>query len=110
MKKLFILTLMAFTAMLCNAQDALFRKYDNTKGVTTVYVSKAMFSMMPKIKAGDINISKLAGKMDRSCRCSLRPLVIGRLHPSTRPQPTTTVAIRTSNEGERKRREHQLST
>ena len=65
MKKLFILTLMAFTAMLCNAQDALFRKYDNTKGVTTVYVSKAMFSMMPKIKAGDINISKLAEKMDK---------------------------------------------
>jgi len=65
MKKIIILTLMVGIATLCNAQDALFRKYDNVKGVTTVYVSKAMFSMMPKLKAGDINISKLAGKMDK---------------------------------------------
>lgn len=52
----------------CNmifAQDALFKRYSNTNGVSTVYISKALLGMMPKMDAGNKDISKIAGKLDR---------------------------------------------
>lgn len=48
-----------------NAQDELFKKYENTKGVETVYISKSLLSMMPNMEMGNVKIGKVAGKMDR---------------------------------------------
>ncbi len=50
---------------ICRAQDALFQKYEDVNGVTTVYISKAMLHMMPHINAGNKDISKIASKLDR---------------------------------------------
>lgn len=50
---------------ICRAQDALFQKYEDVDGVTTVYISKAMFRMMPHLNAGNKDISKIAYKLDR---------------------------------------------
>ena len=47
------------------AQDALFDKYEDTNGVTTVFISKTMLSMIPNVKAGNHDISKIAGKLDQ---------------------------------------------
>ena len=47
------------------AQDALFDKYEDTNGVTTVFISKTMLSMIPNVKTGNRDISKIAGKLDQ---------------------------------------------
>ena len=47
------------------AQDALFDKYEDTNGVTTVYISKTMLSMIPNVKAGNHDIGQIAGKLDQ---------------------------------------------
>lgn len=47
------------------AQDALFDKYEDTNGVTTVFISKTMLGMIPNVKAGNHDISKVAGKLDQ---------------------------------------------
>ncbi len=47
------------------AQDALFDKYEDTNGVTTVFISKTMLGMIPNVKAGNHDISKIAGKLDQ---------------------------------------------
>ena len=41
------------------AQDALFDKYEDTNGVTTVFISKTMLSMIPNVKTGNHDISKI---------------------------------------------------
>lgn len=45
------------------AQDALFKKYGNTRGVETVFISKSMLSMMPTVEVNDKRIS--SKKIDR---------------------------------------------
>ena len=47
------------------AQDALFDKYEDTNGVTTVFISKTMLSMIPNVKAGNHDISEIASKLDQ---------------------------------------------
>lgn len=63
------------------AQDALFDKYEDTNGVTTIYISKTMLGMIPNVKAGNHDISKIAGKLDQlrilSCeKASLTPRIL----------------------------------
>ena len=47
------------------AQDALFDKYEDTNGVTTIFISKTMLGMIPNVKAGNHDISKIASKLDQ---------------------------------------------
>ena len=47
------------------AQDNLFEKYEDTNGVTTVFISKTMLGMIPNVKAGNHDISEIAGKLDQ---------------------------------------------
>lgn len=65
MKRLIILFFALPICLLSNAQDELFKKYENTKGVETVYISKSLLSMMPNMEMGNVKIGKVAGKMDR---------------------------------------------
>jgi hypothetical protein len=64
MKKLLIILLLAATCAVSHAQNDLFRKYEDTKGVTTVYVSKAMMNMFPNISVGNNKIEKISRKLD----------------------------------------------
>jgi hypothetical protein len=58
-------------------QAALFNKYANTDGVTTVVVSKAMFRMMPDVKIDNRDIKKIANKIDqlRALTCERKQLI-----------------------------------
>ncbi len=65
MKKfLAILFVALFSCTMMSAQSALFKKYENVKGVTTVYISKALLGLVPKLEAGDMDISAIASKLD----------------------------------------------
>ena len=59
------------------AQKALFEKYSETDGVSTVYISHNMMRMMGNVKAGNKDISKVAGRLQiLSCeRPSLIPSI-----------------------------------
>lgn len=46
------------------AQNKLFDKYADMDNVTSVYISKAMFQMMPKVADIGLNMANLAGKME----------------------------------------------
>jgi hypothetical protein len=65
MKAKHILTILC---LLCTkagfAQDKLFDKYADMDNVTSIYISKAMFQMMPEIKDAGVNLSRLKGKME----------------------------------------------
>jgi hypothetical protein len=65
MKRFIIITMLIALCGVCHAQDALFQKYEDVDGVTTVYISKAMFRMMPHVNAGNRDISKIASRLDR---------------------------------------------
>jgi hypothetical protein len=58
----FVTAMAAFTRM--SAQEAIFEKYDDTNGVTTIYISKTMLGMIPNVKAGKHDIGKIAPKLD----------------------------------------------
>lgn len=47
------------------AQDKLFDKYEDTNGITTIFISKTMLGMIPNVKAGNHDISEIAGKLDQ---------------------------------------------
>ena len=47
MKKYFLIAIMMAITTLGHAQSTLFKKYENTKGVSIVTISKAMFRRMP---------------------------------------------------------------
>lgn len=65
MKKfLAILFVALFSCTMMSAQSALFKKYENVKGVSTVYISKALLGLVPKLEAGDMDISAIASKLD----------------------------------------------
>lgn len=51
-------------SVIAHAQTNLFKKYENTNGVSTVLVSKAMFRMMPNANFGNHNVKKIASKID----------------------------------------------
>ena len=64
--KRFILTLSLalFACIMASAQKALFDKYSETDGVSTVYISHKMMRMMGNVKAGNKDISKIASRLD----------------------------------------------
>lgn len=71
----FVTAMAAFTSM--SAQEAIFEKYEDTNGVTTIYISKTMLGMIPNVKAGKHDIGKIAPKLDflRILSCEKASLV-----------------------------------
>lgn len=59
-----LLVLFLLCSTLCFAQDKLFEKYANKDNVTSVYISKSMFQMMPdNMRAGGLDLGNLKGKI-----------------------------------------------
>lgn len=58
-----LIALCTFTAL--SAQNDLYKKYSGKKGVTSVYVSKALLEMMPSfdVKSDKIDISNILSKL-----------------------------------------------
>ncbi|MDH6305971.1 hypothetical protein M2459_002982 [Parabacteroides sp. PF5-5] len=65
MKTKYIITAVClFCATLGFAQDKLFDKYADMDNVTSVYISKAMFQMMPTIENVGLNLMNMKGKIE----------------------------------------------
>jgi len=62
-KHFFIIFCLFFTSA-GFAQNKLFEKYADMDDVTSVYISKAMFQMMPKIESIGINLVNMTGKIE----------------------------------------------
>lgn len=62
--KYIFLLLCLFCSTLCVAQDKLFDKYADMNNVTSVYISKKMFQMIPSIESGGLNLANLKGKIE----------------------------------------------
>lgn len=62
--KYIFLLLCLFCSTLCFAQDKLFDKYADMNNVTSVYISKKMFQMIPSIESGGLNLANLKGKIE----------------------------------------------
>lgn len=59
-----LLVLFLLCSTLCFAQDKLFEKYADKDNVTSVYISKSMFQMMPdNMQAGGLDLGNLKGKI-----------------------------------------------
>ncbi|MCD8183817.1 MAG: DUF4252 domain-containing protein [Bacteroides sp.] len=50
--------------LLCQAQKNLFDKYNDLKGVSSVYISKAMIDMNQNLFAKDVYIGKVSGQLN----------------------------------------------
>ena len=59
-----LLILFLCCTSICFAQNKLFDKYSEMDNVTSVYISKAMFQMMPKIETNGLNLMNLKGKIN----------------------------------------------
>ena len=59
-----LLILFLCCTSICFAQNKLFDKYSEMDNVTSAYISKAMFQMMPKIETNGLNLMNLKGKIE----------------------------------------------
>ena len=62
--KIILISLCLFCASTGFSQNKLFDKYADMDGVTSVYISKAMFQMMPKIENVGVNLMNMKGKIE----------------------------------------------
>ncbi|MDR2234227.1 MAG: DUF4252 domain-containing protein [Tannerella sp.] len=62
--KLLLIALCLCCASMGFAQDKLFEKYADMDNVTSVYISKAMFQMMPGIEKAGVNLMNMKGKIE----------------------------------------------
>ena len=81
MKRTYIITLLlSLCSLFTYAQDSFFDKFADMEGVTSVYISKAMLSLMPNMKTEGVNIGEVASKLDNiqilSCE---KPDIIAKL-------------------------------
>jgi len=59
-----LITLALFCTGMGFAQNKLFEKYADMDNVTSVYISKAMFQMMPVIENVGVNLMNMKGKIE----------------------------------------------
>lgn len=59
-----LLILFLCCTSLCFAQNKLFEKYSEMDNVTSVYISKAMFQMMPNMETNGLNLMNMKGKIE----------------------------------------------
>lgn len=66
MKKVVVTLLMVVVAQLAMAQDIIFKKYEDAKGVQTVYLSKTLLSLAAGSldDVEDMDLRSIAGKLD----------------------------------------------
>lgn len=65
MKKTIIITVFSLLAQTALSQDALFKKYEDMKGVESVYVSKTLLSLAAgSLNVGDFDLKTVVGKID----------------------------------------------
>ena len=62
--KIYLLGLLLCCATLSFAQDKWFSKYADMDDVTTVYISKKMFQMMPTMEYIGLQLANMQGKID----------------------------------------------
>jgi len=62
--KYILLVLSLFCTSIGFAQNKLFDKYADVDNVTSIYISKAMFQMMPQIDGVGVNLMNLKGKIE----------------------------------------------
>jgi len=62
--KYFLMVLCLFCTSVGFAQNKLFDKYADMDNVTSVYISKAMFQMMPTLDNVGVNLMNLKGKIE----------------------------------------------
>ena len=62
--KIYLLGLLLCCASLSFAQDKWFSKYAYMEDVTTVYISKKMFQMMPTVESIGLELANMQGKID----------------------------------------------
>ena len=60
----FFIALFLMCASLSSAQDNWLDKYANQDGVTSVYISPAMFQLMPDINVGNVNLKTISDKIN----------------------------------------------
>ncbi|MBQ9559841.1 MAG: DUF4252 domain-containing protein [Bacteroidaceae bacterium] len=78
MKQLLITALMVLMSTGAQAQKEVFDKYEDTKGVSTVFISKALLNLAGGFASiGDKKLGKMAGKMDnvRIMNCENKSLI-----------------------------------
>lgn len=64
MKMILAGVLLLMLPLLCQAQKNLFNKYGDMKGVSSVYISKAMIEMNPNLFTKDVYIGKVSGQLN----------------------------------------------
>jgi len=62
--KYILMVLCLFCASMSFGQNKLFDKYADMDNVTSIYISKAMFQMMPMTVNSGVNLSNLKGKIE----------------------------------------------
>lgn len=62
--KMILAGLLLVLPLLCRAQKGLFDKYNDMKGVSSVYISKAMMDMNPNLFTKDVYIGKVSGQLN----------------------------------------------
>lgn len=65
LKNIFLILFLCCTS-LCFAQDKLFEKYADMDNVTSVFISKKMFDMIPNVESGGLNLMNLKGENKQS--------------------------------------------
>lgn len=64
--KILLTTIMlALSSMMMTAQTNMFDKLSGNKNISTVYISKALLSMVPNMDMGGADIKGLAGKLEQ---------------------------------------------
>ena len=102
MKRFYITAILALICTIASYAQTIFDRYADTEGVTTVYISKAMLSMMPDMKTNGVNIGPIASKLDniRILTCENNKLL-----PTLRKRdPIARQGLRTAHESDRQRR------
>lgn len=62
--KIMLAAMLLLLPLLCRAQRNLFDKYNDMKGVSSVFISKAMIDMNPNLFAKDVYIGKVSGQLN----------------------------------------------
>ncbi|MCR5077213.1 MAG: DUF4252 domain-containing protein [Prevotella sp.] len=104
MRRIIIAVILAMVSTLAFAQKALFDKYDDVDGVSTVYISRNMLHMMGNVKAGDKDISNIAKRLDHlqilSCERPSMVTAIRKTASAIYRQQKFSVVMQVNDDGE----------
>jgi len=84
MYKYILIIAFLFSAGTARAQEDLFQKYSGQDGVSTVYISKTMFEMVPMVQSIGFNLVNMKGKISSIQMLSTeRPSLAQKMHQET---------------------------